>query len=171
VRLRFREEPNNPGSARRIATQAKERVLHLLRDVIADPERHIEEVEGALSAMLSCTVACVSFIYTVNSRQTLAADNGWEELLTGSVKLVDRLGGADKLVARCSKDQFSPTRFVLEQLAVRDVVACMTLGRRPSVIRQPFEPWFFEIERCSAKEVEWESVERQFGEFSVEFAC
>jgi len=84
-------------------------------------------------------------------------------MLTGAVRLVDRSGGADKLVARCPKDQFSPTRFVLEQLAVRDVVACMTLGRRPSIIKQPFEPWFFEIERHSAREVEWESVERQFG--------
>jgi hypothetical protein len=77
--------------------------------------------------------------------------------------MVDRVGGADVLVARAPKDQFSPTRFVLEQLAVRDIVACMTLGRRPSIIKQPFEPWFLEIERQSAKEVEWESVERQFG--------
>lgn len=62
-----------------------------------------------------------------------------------------------------TKNQYNITRFVLEQLAVRDVVACMTLGRRPSIIRQPFEPWFFEIERWSGKEVEWESVERLFG--------
>jgi len=60
VRLRFREDPNNPRSARRVATQAKERVLHLLHEVIQDPERHVDEVEGALAAMLSCTVACVS---------------------------------------------------------------------------------------------------------------
>jgi hypothetical protein len=60
VRLRFREEPNNPRSARQIATTAKDRVLHLLRDVIAEPSRYIDEVEGALAAILSCTVACVS---------------------------------------------------------------------------------------------------------------
>lgn len=80
------------------------------------------------------------------------------------MRLIDRLGGAQKVVALSLKDQYSVTRFVLEQLAVRDVIACMTLGRRPSIIRQPFEPWFFEIERWSNREVEWESVERLFGE-------
>jgi hypothetical protein len=31
------------------------------------------------------------------------------------------------------------------------------------LIRQPFEPWFFEIEQWSGTDVEWESVERMFG--------
>lgn len=95
--------------------------------------------------------------------KTLAADNGWEDILARAVKVIDRVGGAEALCAALPKDQFSPTRFVLEQLAVRDVIACMTLGRRPCILRQPFEPWFFEIERFSVKDVEWESVERQFG--------
>lgn len=60
VRLRFQEEPSNRHSAQRIAKQAKDRVLFLLDDVLKDPERHVDEVEGALAAMLSCTVALVS---------------------------------------------------------------------------------------------------------------
>lgn len=84
-------------------------------------------------------------------------------MLAKAVALIDRVGGAEKLCANLPKNQFSATRFVLEQLAVRDVIACMTLGRRPCILRQPFEPWFFEIERWSGKDVEWESIERQFG--------
>jgi hypothetical protein len=156
VRLRYADDPDNQRAAQRIAGDARRKIMKLLEPILREPEKYMSEIEGALAAMLSCIVAC-----------TLAADNTWEETLITAVRLIGRLGGAQKVVALSLKDQYSVTRFVLEQLAVRDVIACMTLGRRPSIIRQPFEPWFFEIERWSGREVEWESVERLFGKSAV----
>ncbi|BEJ10616.1 hypothetical protein CspHIS471_0100380 [Cutaneotrichosporon sp. HIS471] len=152
VRLRYADDPSNQQAAQRIAGDARRKALKLLDPILREPEKYMNEIESTLAAMLSCIVAC-----------TLAADNTWEDTLVMAVRLIDRLGGAQMVVSLSLKDQYSVTRFVLEQLAVRDVVACMTLGRRPSIIRQPFEPWFFEIERWSHREVEWESVERLFG--------
>lgn len=67
------------------------------------------------------------------------------------------------MLERCPKDDYSVTRFVLEQLAVRDVVACMTTGRRPSVLKHGAGDWFLEIEKWSRRGIEWESSERMFG--------
>jgi hypothetical protein len=58
----------------------------------------------------------------------------------------------------------SPYRFILEQLAIRDVFGCMTTELAPSILRDAFTPWFFEAEGWSRNGVEWESVERMFGE-------
>lgn len=54
-------------------------------------------------------------------------------------------------------------RFVIEQLATRDVFGCMTTDLAPSILNESFTPWFFEAERWSNKEREWESMERMFG--------
>ncbi|TXT08901.1 hypothetical protein VHUM_03029 [Vanrija humicola] len=152
VRLRFIDDPTNQAAACRVTAEARKRVLSLLAHVLADPEKYEDEVETAFAALLSITVS-----------SSLSADNGWDDLLTTVLNLIDRLGGAQKILASTPRSHYSVTRFVLEQLAIRDVIACMTLGRRPSLIRQPFEPWFFEIEQWSGTDVEWESVERMFG--------
>lgn len=156
VRLRFVDDPTNQKAASKVARQAHLKIMSLLEPILNNPNDHLEEIEPTLAALLSVLVAC-----------TLAADNIWEEIMKISVKYINNLGGAAKLITNLKPQQntLSVTRFVLEQLAVRDIVACMTLGRRPSIIRQAFEPWFFEIERWSGRDVEWESVERMFGEF------
>ncbi|EJT52569.1 hypothetical protein A1Q1_03371 [Trichosporon asahii var. asahii CBS 2479] len=154
VRLRFVDDPTNQKAASKVARQAHLKIMSLLEPILNNPNDHLEEIETTLAALLSVLVAC-----------TLAADNIWEEIMKISVKYINNLGGAAKLITNLKPQQnmLSVTRFALEQLAVRDIVACMTLGRRPSIIRQAFEPWFFEIERWSGRDVEWESVERMFG--------
>jgi hypothetical protein len=54
-------------------------------------------------------------------------------------------------------------RFVIEQLATRDVFGCMTTDCAPSILTEAFAPLFFEAERWSRKEREWESIESMFG--------
>lgn len=61
------------------------------------------------------------------------------------------------------RDHLSPSRFVLEQLAIRDVFGCMATELAPSILRDAFTPWFFEAESWSRSENEWESIERMFG--------
>lgn len=78
--------------------------------------------------------------------------------------LIDRLGGAQDLLEHSPRNRISPCRFILEQLAIRDVFGCMTTELAPSILRDAFTPWFFEAEGWSRAGVEWESVERMFGE-------
>ena len=42
----------------------------------------------------------------------------------------------------------------------------MTTGLMPSILKDGFTPWFFEVESWSADRHEWESVERMFGELN-----
>lgn len=93
----------------------------------------------------------------------MAADEAWHSLLTSVLSLISRLGGAQALLVDSPRDHLSPSRFVLEQLAVRDVFGCMSTELAPSILRDAFTPWFFEAETWSSNENEWESVERMFG--------
>lgn len=60
VRLRYADDPSNERSAQRIAGDARRRIMKLLGPILRDPEKYPGEIEGALAAMLSCIVACVS---------------------------------------------------------------------------------------------------------------
>jgi len=73
------------------------------------------------------------------------------------------MGGAQSLLRDAPRDHLSPARFVLEQLAIRDVFGCMTTEAAPTILRDAFTPWFFEAESWSRTDQEWESVERMFG--------
>ena len=109
--------------------------------------------------------------------QSLAADESWHELLTSVLSLVDRLGGAQALMreGRHAHDplhgaldgkmhvHMTSFRFLLEQLAIRDVFGCMTTELAPSMLNVAFSPWFFEAEGWSRGDDEWESIERMFG--------
>lgn len=97
------------------------------------------------------------------TRQSLAADEAWHSLLTSVLSLITRMGGAQALLVDSPRDHLSPSRFVLEQLAIRDVFGCMTTELAPSILRDAFTPWFFEAESWSRCENEWESIERMFG--------
>jgi hypothetical protein len=61
----------------------------------------------------------------------------------------------------------SSFRFILEQLAIRDVFGCMTTQLPPSILNVAFSPWFFEAEQWSYGDDEWESVERMFGRYHI----
>ena len=108
--------------------------------------------------------------------QSLAADESWHELLTSVVSLVGKLGGAQALLREGRQahidtgtapgmevQQMSALRFLLEQLAVRDVFGCMTTELAPNMLNVAFSPWFFEAESWSKGDDEWESIERMFG--------
>lgn len=95
--------------------------------------------------------------------QSLAADDSWHELLTSVLDLVNRLGGASDLIREGTHERLSSFRFILEQLAIRDVFGCMTTQLPPSILNIAFSPWFFEAEQWSYGDDEWESVERMFG--------
>jgi hypothetical protein len=96
--------------------------------------------------------------------QSLAADDSWHELLVTVFDLIERLGGAQHLLQDSPRDRLSPSRFVLEQFAIRDVFGCLTTGLAPSMLGDAFTPWFFEAEGWSRTGLEWEVVERTFGE-------
>lgn len=74
------------------------------------------------------------------------------------------MGGTQSLLQDAPRDHLSTSRFVLEQLAIRDVFGCMTTELAPTILRDAFTPWFFEAESWSRTDQEWESVERMFGE-------
>lgn len=93
----------------------------------------------------------------------MAADDKWHELLTTVLSLIERLGGARQILQHATHDRMSLRRFVIEQLATRDVFGCMTTDLAPSILTETFTPWFFEAEKWSNKEREWESIERMFG--------
>ncbi|GFZ52282.1 hypothetical protein JCM24511_10055 [Saitozyma sp. JCM 24511] len=157
VHLQYCHNPKNQSAALRITRLAKQRVLHLVNLTLRDTDgrdRVVDqsETELVMAALLSCTIA-----------SSLAADDSWHELLTTVLALIDRLGGAQDLLEHSPRNRISPCRFILEQLAIRDVFGCMTTELAPSILRDAFTPWFFEAEGWSRAGVEWESVERMFG--------
>ncbi|RSH82661.1 uncharacterized protein EHS24_007655 [Apiotrichum porosum] len=157
VHLRYVNNPDDQEGAWRITRATRPRVLDLVRLALETPDgqpKSIDktEVELVLAALLSCTIA-----------SSLAADEAWHSLLTSVLSLITRMGGAQALLVDSPRDHLSPSRFVLEQLAVRDVFGCMTTELAPSILRDAFTPWFFEAETWSRTENEWESIERMFG--------
>lgn len=44
----------------------------------------------------------------------------------------------------------SAIRFVVEQLATREVFGSLTTGTTPSLLGEGFAPWFFEMEKCTS---------------------
>ncbi|KAL7420565.1 hypothetical protein Q5752_004516 [Cryptotrichosporon argae] len=157
VHLRYLNDPMDQAGAWRITRVARPKVLDLVRRALEGPDGEPksigkEEVELVLAALLSCTIA-----------SSLAADDSWHSLLTSVLSLISRLGGAQSLLQDAPRDHLSPCRFVLEQLAIRDVFGCMTTELAPSILRDAFTPWFFEAEGWSRDAREWESVERMFG--------
>lgn len=100
----------------------------------------------------------------------LSADPAWSPLLRDVVGLLGDLGGAPHLLTTAPKDRLSVRRFVLEQLAVRDVLGCMAEiagGGEPMLLKagrdRAFAGAFFDAAAWSATDEEWESVERGFG--------
>ena len=172
VHLRYGHNRNDAVSAWRITHQARIRVLALVKqsNVWTNHGSKVEdedELELVLAALLSCTIASVSFLSGCRAheadKQSLAADDSWHELLTTVLGLIERLGGAQQILQHSSRDHMSLRRFVIEQLATRDVFGCMTTDCAPSILTDEFTPLFFEAERWSRKEQEWESVESMFG--------
>ncbi|TXT16085.1 hypothetical protein VHUM_00588 [Vanrija humicola] len=157
VHLRYVSNPEDQEGAWRITRATRPRILELVRCALEAPDgtpKSIDktEMELVLAALLSCTIA-----------SSLAADDAWHSLLTTVLSLIARLGGAQALLADSPRDHLSISRFVLEQLAIRDVFGCMTTELAPSILRDAFTPWFFEAESWSKSENEWESIERMFG--------
>ena len=60
------------------------------------------------------------------------------------------------------KKEVSVPRFLLEQLATRDVFGSLTTGEEPAIIKG-WSPWFLELGETGSCDWEWESVERMFG--------
>ena len=190
VHLRSKHNSADQKGAWAIVRAGKAQVLSLVRKSI-DAQQATNmpmdkgDVEMILAALLSCTIASVSvikhgvestrphiahnWIRQMLTAQSLAADESWHELLTSVLSLVDRLGGAPALLreTRVEGDtkpqQMSAFRFLLEQLAIRDVFGCMTTELAPSMLNVAFSPWFFEAEGWSRGDDEWESIERMFG--------
>ncbi|KAK1925264.1 fungal-specific transcription factor domain-containing protein [Papiliotrema laurentii] len=157
VHMRYRHDSTDQAGAWNVVRVAKAKVLGLVRQRIDAQEAASSaldkgDVELMIAALLSCTIA-----------SSLAADDSWHELLTSVVSLVDRLGGASNLIREGTHERMSSFRFMLEQLAIRDVFGCMTTQLSPSILNVAFSPWFFEAEGWSYGDDEWESVERMFG--------
>ncbi|BEI89634.1 uncharacterized protein CcaverHIS019_0209960 [Cutaneotrichosporon cavernicola] len=157
VHLRYVSNPDDQEGAWRITRTTRPRVLELVRCALENPDgtpKSIDktEVELVLAALLSCIIA-----------SSLAADEAWHSLITQVLSLISRMGGAQALLVDSPRDHLSPSRFVFEQLAIRDVFGCMTTELAPSILRDAFTPWFFEAESWSMNENEWESIERMFG--------
>ncbi|WVO13880.1 hypothetical protein L204_101503 [Cryptococcus depauperatus] len=157
VHLQYSNNPDDRGATHKITKIAKSKILAQVKDALQDKDgkpKYLkkEDVELILASLLSCTIA-----------SSLAADNSWHLLLSSVLTLVDQLGGAHHILRDAPRDRLSPYRFFLEQLAIRDVFGCMTTELAPSILRDAFTPWFFEAERWSKTDVEWESIERMFG--------
>jgi hypothetical protein len=170
--MRYGHDRSDAVRAWRITHQARTRVLGLVKQsnvwmnhgTKKDDE---DELELVLAALLSCMIASVSepssASWALADNQSLAADDSWSELLTIVLGLIERLGGAHQILRHSSRDRMSLRRFVIEQLATRDVFGCMTTDLAPRILTSSFAPLFFEAERWSRRESEWESVESMFG--------
>jgi hypothetical protein len=124
------------------------------------------EDELLLCALLSCAVSCVrrlilthhstSLLATTDLQdprrpQSLGGDEGWQELLQLASQLIKRNGGPRALLERAPRDRMSPIRFVLEQLATREVFGSLTTGTTPTLLGEGFAPWLFEMEKCACR--------------------
>ncbi|WVR08164.1 hypothetical protein IAU60_005210 [Kwoniella sp. DSM 27419] len=157
VHLTYSNDPTDQARAWRITKSATMKVLRLITQVVEDKDGkrkalEQENTELVLAALLSCTIA-----------SSLAADDAWHHLLSTVLALIDQLGGAQNILRDAPRDRLSPSRFFMEQLAIRDVFGCMTTELAPSILQDAFTPWFFEAEGWSRTDKEWESVERMFG--------
>ncbi|WWC92938.1 uncharacterized protein L201_007901 [Kwoniella dendrophila CBS 6074] len=157
VHLAYSTDPTNQAAAWKITKSAKIKVLDLIRQTLEDKDGNPkvlekENIELILAALLSCTIS-----------SSLAADDSWHDLLSSVLSLIDQLGGAHNILQDAPRDRLSPSRFFMEQLAIRDVFGCMTTELAPSILQDAFTPWFFEAESWSRSDFEWESVERMFG--------
>lgn len=128
----------------------------------ADDERRAKE---GTTAMISekterdndlVLAACVILV----TRDVLSADRTWRANLDFALSAIRRRGGPEAVMAR------DPTsfmrRFVLEQLATHEVFSCFTTGGEPTLL-QTDATWWFDVEKSSSTNWEWESIENQFG--------
>ena len=75
------------------------------------------------------------------------------------------MGGLGALLDKCPKDRFSLSRFLAEQLVVRDVYGSLNRpGSSPLLLTQEHIPRFMEAGGWSRNDDEWESFDRMFGE-------
>ncbi|KAK8849547.1 hypothetical protein IAR55_004882 [Kwoniella newhampshirensis] len=157
VHLQYANNPEDQGAAWRVTKGAKVTVLRLIKETLEDKDGKArdlsqDDIELVLAALLSCTIA-----------SSLAADDSWHDLLSSVLAFIDQLGGAQHILRDAPRDRLSPSRFFMEQLAIRDVFGCMTTELAPTILQDAFTPWFFESESWSKSDLEWESVERMFG--------
>lgn len=151
IHLRYLTPGGAPPSTTDFARSARARTLAMLRRSI-DMSTTNDESEIILGALLSCMIS-----------SSLAGDDAWQEILTLAASLIDRSGGIEVFLAKASRSHQSSFRFLMEQLATRDVFGCLTTGVAPTFLNTGFSPWWFEVEGWSAADDEWESVERMFG--------
>jgi hypothetical protein len=100
--------------------------------------------------------ACVVLL----TRDVLSADPTWRANLDFALACVRGRGGAEALLA-AEPGNFM-RRFVLEQLATHEVFSCFSTGGEPTLLT-PHARWWFDVEKSSRTNAEWESVENQFG--------
>ena len=112
---------------------------------------------------LSRECAPRSTCLTPCSLKSMSGDDAWHTYMRTALELIKRLGGPEQLLSSAGTLNMSPTRFVLEQIAIRDVMGCLTTGQEPTLFGHPISPWFFVVEKYSQGDAEWESVERMFG--------
>lgn len=161
MHLQYLSDPLDSLGAGKIIALARPTILGLVRSSLntsSTPPSGVE-LDLILGSLLGLCVA-----------SALSADSAWSPLLRDVVGLLSDLGGAAHLLSTAPKDQLSIRRFVLEQLAVRDVLGCMAEiagSGEPMLLKagrdRAFAGAFFDAAAWSATDEEWESVERGFG--------
>lgn len=161
MHLHYLSDPLDAHGAGKIIALAWPTILGLVRSSLnasSVPPSGVE-LDLILGSLLGLCVA-----------SALSADTAWTPLLRDVVTILGDLGGAAHLLSTAPRDQLSIRRFVMEQLAVRDVLGCMAEiagGGQPMLLKagrdRAFAAAFFDAAAWSATDEEWESVERGFG--------
>ncbi|TIB82299.1 hypothetical protein E3Q06_00326 [Wallemia mellicola] len=152
------------------------------RDLAASLRRTaVRYLQKAVSAGEVETDTFLAGVLSVAMRDILAGDPGWKgdycvitisislTILLGILELaksvIQKRGGPIKMLETgkpSKKKEVSVPRFLLEQLATRDVFGSLTTGEEPAIIKG-WSPWFLELGETGSCDWEWESVERMFG--------
>lgn len=136
------------------------------RDLAASLRRTaVRYLQKAVSAGEVETDTFLAGVLSVAMRDILAGDPGWKggfdwinplvhyklTLLLGILELaksvIQRRGGPIKMLETgkpAKKKEVSVPRFLLEQLATRDVFGSLTTGEEPAIIKG-WSPWFLEL--------------------------
>ena len=136
------------------------------RDLAASLRRTaVRYLQKAVSTGEVETDTFLAGVLSVAMRDILAGDPGWKGILELAKSVIQKRGGPSKMLEigkPKKKKEVSVPRFLLEQLATRDVFGSLTTGEEPAIIKG-WSPWFLQLGESGSCDWEWESVERMFG--------
>ncbi|KAK8847711.1 hypothetical protein IAR55_005570 [Kwoniella newhampshirensis] len=150
----------NQQRMRAIGDHCSNASLELCKAAIALKMRKDQRVNlETLDMLLSSTVSVVI-------SRSLAGDANWKVAFEVALKVIELRGGPAKMLEDAnaeSKSALLRVRTLLENLVVMDVCHCLASGSAPSLMFEPFAPWWFDYSSESSSPDETDTVHTAYG--------